>query len=675
MKLVFGVIICLFLVLHSSIALADSWEIYGKNITANGVNLDSVGYLNRSIAFFNISFGMNFQPLVDDLDSDGYNELILWQNDTLRIYNRSIVQIVEHRLGILQSQPAISNFTKSSKSIIAIQGNNFTVINYNESSSSISIAKNFNLNLNMTNIGLICGLIDNDTLEDCVFKDDDGYLHMFDNSSNSLNSDKLNVYVGNSSDKDVNFSIASIADFDNDARNEILIRHSRLITVVDSVTRNIDLTFDMNQDSGYGSRSTFPINPFFFDANKDGYYEIFVTYPKFFDGGNDHGLGYTVINRTGGTIWQQNCAFDASSTSQTQTTGSKPVALDTTDSSHIEIVLMCSYSGINSQNKYGVELGINVIDGFNGTIYRASNATFEMSFSTRNDFTAVADINNNGILDILLPNGAYEIPRSFNAVNRTFDYNNLSFAFRNPIAVDIDGNGALDIIQSSNQTTYIFIDNTSYYNDLGISNKDISYFRVNGSNINVSVNVHNFGSVNAFDINVTVANLDNGEEASSVFNFTANKLVSFIMGNFTDGDKIIALIDASNVFNETDENNNIAESVFKAVSMYLDIRLPYGLNNTFEEYLKDKFNEYNFVDNQDNADIVISVGKQTGSIVKYNDFIFNTYDFGILDGIVTYQGNLQNEPYVAFIAGYENESRSEERRVGKECRSRWSPYH
>ena len=31
--------------------------------------------------------------------------------------------------------------------------------------------------------------------------------------------------------------------------------------------------------------------------------------------------------------------------------------------------------------------------------------------------------------------------------------------------------------------------------------------------------------------------------------------------------------------------------------------------------------------------------------------------------------------YPATTEGYENRSRSEERRVGKECRSRWSPYH
>nr|WP_073340583.1 hypothetical protein [Enterococcus faecalis] len=33
------------------------------------------------------------------------------------------------------------------------------------------------------------------------------------------------------------------------------------------------------------------------------------------------------------------------------------------------------------------------------------------------------------------------------------------------------------------------------------------------------------------------------------------------------------------------------------------------------------------------------------------------------------------EVYEGMIVGENNRDRSEERRVGKECRSRWSPYH
>ena len=35
----------------------------------------------------------------------------------------------------------------------------------------------------------------------------------------------------------------------------------------------------------------------------------------------------------------------------------------------------------------------------------------------------------------------------------------------------------------------------------------------------------------------------------------------------------------------------------------------------------------------------------------------------------------QHDFNVEYVAAYTSRNRSEERRVGKECRSRWSPYH
>ena len=42
--------------------------------------------------------------------------------------------------------------------------------------------------------------------------------------------------------------------------------------------------------------------------------------------------------------------------------------------------------------------------------------------------------------------------------------------------------------------------------------------------------------------------------------------------------------------------------------------------------------------------------------------------------VLVFAANLSVKKLVG-IAAYFNLSRSEERRVGKECRSRWSPYH
>ena len=43
------------------------------------------------------------------------------------------------------------------------------------------------------------------------------------------------------------------------------------------------------------------------------------------------------------------------------------------------------------------------------------------------------------------------------------------------------------------------------------------------------------------------------------------------------------------------------------------------------------------------------------------------------EGIVVSESKISKGPYTFFITPLTQ--RSEERRVGKECRSRWSPYH
>src|SRR5260221_12967274 len=52
-----------------------------------------------------------------------------------------------------------------------------------------------------------------------------------------------------------------------------------------------------------------------------------------------------------------------------------------------------------------------------------------------------------------------------------------------------------------------------------------------------------------------------------------------------------------------------------------------------------------------------------------------TYNVGINVGFYEQVLGLGLLPDDVVINGYVNVNRSEERRVGKECRSRWSPYH
>ena len=52
------------------------------------------------------------------------------------------------------------------------------------------------------------------------------------------------------------------------------------------------------------------------------------------------------------------------------------------------------------------------------------------------------------------------------------------------------------------------------------------------------------------------------------------------------------------------------------------------------------------------------------------DKLKKSLDLKTLDELIN-----KNNSYINFKEKIENNIRSEERRVGKECRSRWSPYH
>src|SRR2546429_1322443 len=57
-----------------------------------------------------------------------------------------------------------------------------------------------------------------------------------------------------------------------------------------------------------------------------------------------------------------------------------------------------------------------------------------------------------------------------------------------------------------------------------------------------------------------------------------------------------------------------------------------------------------------------------------NDFREQVRDVGICE-VLSRPGSPWQRAYIGRVIGSIRRERSEERRVGKECRSRWSPYH
>ena len=61
---------------------------------------------------------MNFQPLVDDMDKDGQNEIVIFWNNSLFILSPTLTEITRARVGALLGQPTLFDFDDDGKSEI-----------------------------------------------------------------------------------------------------------------------------------------------------------------------------------------------------------------------------------------------------------------------------------------------------------------------------------------------------------------------------------------------------------------------------------------------------------------------------------------------------------------------------------------------------------------------------
>src|SRR3712207_9346830 len=90
----------------------------------------------------------------------------------------------------------------------------------------------------------------------------------------------------------------------------------------------------------------------------------------------------------------------------------------------------------------------------------------------------------------------------------------------------------------------------------------------------------------------------------------------------------------------------------------------------FRSNLSLNHNEVNAADKSDALKNIASAYSEMGNINKAAE-TFDTY----LKSLATINATDYNELAKMWMNQAEKSTRSEERRVGKECRSRWSPYH
>ena len=188
-----GVVALLFLIL-APIANA-AWEQY-QNDLGNSGKADGIGYFGSSIITnsTNSLDGMNFQPLVDDVNNDNKNEIIIFSNDTLKVFDKFLNEIDKKRVGKLQGQPAIYNIDNDSfKEIVFISNISstayFFAYQYNN-----SFFQEFNFTVLNGGIGsgVKCTLLGSTNI--CVFMDNKQYVHIVNMSSKNDSSYNTSVY-------------------------------------------------------------------------------------------------------------------------------------------------------------------------------------------------------------------------------------------------------------------------------------------------------------------------------------------------------------------------------------------------------------------------------------------------------------------------------------------------
>ncbi|MFH0868197.1 MAG: hypothetical protein V1831_02705, partial [Candidatus Woesearchaeota archaeon] len=299
----FGVVF-IFLLLIPSVSAAweqfqgDEVKISGKtsewlescNSPSNLCKQSGVGYFESSIIENkSTSYGMNFEPISADINNNGKNEIIIFSDSKLKIFNHSLGLIDETNVGNLVAQPTIHNIdSDTSLEIIFIA--NISSTNYlmaYEYNSEFTQQCNLTVSNGASGSGIRC--IDIGDTKSCFFKDQKNVFYNIniDNCTQSANLTTNNQI-------DTTPTIPSILDYDKDGKLEGVWWFNNDsdqftgIAVIELESMTFDTGFnnngfldDITQGSGYNYRAGFENlkgNPTLYQQDNEGGYEVLVAY-------------------------------------------------------------------------------------------------------------------------------------------------------------------------------------------------------------------------------------------------------------------------------------------------------------------------------------------------------------------------------------------------------------
>src|SRR3989338_4726720 len=86
-----------------------SWQTYQNDLGNTGTS-NGTGYLPLNTANFSTDIGMDFQALADDLDLNGKNEIVIFDNNSLIVLSPQLDILNSVKTGAILGQPTLFNF-------------------------------------------------------------------------------------------------------------------------------------------------------------------------------------------------------------------------------------------------------------------------------------------------------------------------------------------------------------------------------------------------------------------------------------------------------------------------------------------------------------------------------------------------------------------------------------
>src|SRR3989338_7882366 len=220
-----------------------SWQTYQNDLGNTGTS-NGTGYLPLNTANFSIDLGMDFQPLADDLDLNGKNEIVIFSNDFLIILSPQLDILNSVKTGAVLGQPALFNFDNDYNIEIIFNARQNSIdyfFAYQLNNSALQQEFNITLSHEANFSGIKCFKANNSY---CAFKDELNYVNVVDIAFRTGSTYNTSAY------KEARHTVPAIGDIDNDGNLEAVFWFNEDNTsgygfiVFDLINRSLETNFN-----------------------------------------------------------------------------------------------------------------------------------------------------------------------------------------------------------------------------------------------------------------------------------------------------------------------------------------------------------------------------------------------------------------------------------------------